>query len=126
MSIAEHPDEGISVSPAAFPNAPLATRGGATVPLSRFYDVKVRITAELGRLQMTLGELMELGPGVILELDRMVTDTVDVVAQGVRIASGEVVVVHDRYGIRITEIDTASTVAEGNLTADNKPNKPVK
>ena len=54
------------------------------------------------------------------------TDTVDVVAQGVRIASGEVVVVHDRYGIRITEIDAASTPAAGHMLTDSKPAKATK
>ena len=102
-------NDGIPVSPAAFPQAASTTRGSGTVPLSRFYDVKVKITAELGRMTMPLGELMELGPGSVLELDRTVSDWVDVVAQGVRIASGEVVVVNDRYGIRITEIDAAAT-----------------
>ena len=102
-------NEGVPVSPAAFPQATSTAKGNTTVPLSRFYDVKVKITAELGRLTMPLGDLMELGPGSVLELDRTVSDWVDVVAQGVRIASGEVVVVNDRYGIRITEIDAAAS-----------------
>ena len=106
--------EGVPVSPADFPQAPPSGPITAKVPLSRFYDAKVRITAELGRLQMPLGELMELGPGAVLELDRTVNDALDIVAQGVRIAGGEVVVVHDRYGIRITEIDEShAEVASG-------------
>ncbi len=99
------------VSPAEFPQAQNSGKVVSSVPLSRFYDVKVRITAELGRLQMTLGELMELGQGSVLELDRTVSDPLDIVAQGVRIAGGEVVVIQDRYGIRITEIEDVAPVS---------------
>lgn len=115
------PADKVSVSPAAFPAAQPGERIAAPAALSRFFDVRLRITAELGRVQLSLGELLELGPGSLLELDRSVTAPLDVYAQGVRIAAGEVVVVHDRYGIRITELDSQGLSPTEQLAAGNHP-----
>lgn len=67
-------------------------------------DVTVTITAELGRTMMPIGEVLKLGVGSVLALDRSVAEPVDLVVQGVRLARGEVVVVGDHFGIRIKEI----------------------
>jgi flagellar motor switch protein FliN/FliY len=75
--------------------------------IDRFYDVSVSISAELGRVSMPLGELLRLGEGAVVKLDRPVSAPVELMAQGVRVALGEVVVVDDCFAIRIREIQAA-------------------
>lgn len=76
--------------------------GGAG--LENLQDVSVTVAAELGRATLTIGEVLKLGIGSVLELNRSISEPVDLVVQGVRIARGEVVVVEDRFAIRIKEI----------------------
>ena len=80
---------------------------GAAAPIDRFFDVNITVWAELGRVSMSLGELLKLGEGSVLKLDRPVSAPVDLMAQGVRIARGEVVVVDDSFAIRIKEITSS-------------------
>ena len=79
--------------------------GGAS--MDRFFEVNVSIWAELGRAAMPIGELLQLGEGAVLKLNRAVSEPVDLVAQGVRVARGEVVVVDDCFAIRIKEIENS-------------------
>jgi len=97
------------VHPVEFPN--LGDRPAATgrVPLQRFYDVNVEVSVELGRVTLPIGDLLRLNEGAVLELERSLSEPVDIVAQGVRLARGEVVVVEDRYAVRITEIENGDT-----------------
>jgi flagellar motor switch protein FliN/FliY len=73
-------------------------------PLDRLLDVSVTVTAELGRVTLAIGEVLKLGVGSVIELDRPLSEPVDLMVQGVRLARGEVVVVDDRFAIRIKEI----------------------
>ncbi len=78
--------------------------GTRTGSLSQLLDVSVCVTAELGRVTMSIGEILKLGPGSAVGLDRNVSDPVDLLVQGVPFARGEVVVIDDRFAIRIREI----------------------
>ncbi len=80
---------------------------GAGTPIERFYGVNVSVWAELGRASMSLGELLKVGEGSVLKLDRPVSAPVDLMAQGVRVARGEVVVVDDHFAVRIKEIESS-------------------
>ena len=96
-------DSGPSVNAAEFTS--LQERlvpGGGT--MDRFFEVRVNVWAELGRIEMPLGELMQLGEGSVLRLNRPIGEPVDLVSQGVRLARGEVVVVDDTFAVRIREI----------------------
>src|SRR5262249_14271589 len=73
-------------------------------PLDSLLDVSVLVTVELGRASLTVNEVLKLGVGSVVELDRLVLEPVDLMVQGVRLARGEVVVVGDRFAIRIKEI----------------------
>ncbi len=73
--------------------------------LDRFFDVSVTVSAELGRVSMPLGEMLRLGTGAVIKLDRPVSAPVELLAQGVRVALGEVVVVDDCFAVRIKEIE---------------------
>ena len=88
--------------------APLQdSEAGDETSMDRFYDVNVTVWAELGRVTLSLGELLKLGAGSVLKLDRPVSAPVDLMAQGVRVAKGEVVVVDDCFAVRIKEIESS-------------------
>jgi flagellar motor switch protein FliN/FliY len=80
--------------------APVARRGG----LDMLHDVEMEVSAELGRTRMSVRELLSLNPGAIVELDRAAGSPADLLVNGRLIARGEVVVVDENFGIRITEI----------------------
>lgn len=88
-----------------FPTASPVEGTSQKLPLQRFYDVNVTVSVELGRVEMPIGEMLQLGESAVVELSRSVSEPVDILAQGVRIARGEVVVVEDRYAVRITHIE---------------------
>jgi flagellar motor switch protein FliN/FliY len=67
-------------------------------------DVEMGVTAELGRTRMTVKELLALTPGSVVELDRMAGSPVDVLVNGTLVARGEVVVIDEEFGVRISEI----------------------
>ena len=71
---------------------------------SRFSEVQVVLSAELGRTHLTLEELMGLEEGAVVELDREIGAPVELIAQGVSVGNGEVVVIEDRFAIRIKQI----------------------
>ena len=91
------------VHPAEFPEA-TPRRSSVPSSLERFSDVRVAISVEIGRVTMNIGEMLQLGEGSVVELDRDLTEPVAVMAQGVQIASGEVVVINDRFAVRITDV----------------------
>lgn len=94
-------------TPSAPPSVALA---GAThlsaVPsgLELLHDVELGVTAELGRTRLLLREVLELVPGSVIELDRAAGSPVDVLVNGTLVARGEVVVIDEEFGIRITEV----------------------
>jgi flagellar motor switch protein FliN/FliY len=88
-----------------------AAASGANLSLNHLLDVKVTLTAELGRLVMPISEILKLAPGSVVEMRRQVADPVDLYVQGVRFARGEIVVVGDHFAIRILEIEEANRPA---------------
>ena len=81
--------------------------------LGRLVDVAVEVSVELGRARVTLGEAMALGPGAVVPLDRTAGQAVDLLVNGQLVARGEVVVVDDVYGLRITEAVTEASPEQG-------------
>ena len=85
----------------------VATRSAGGAPrggLDMLHDVEMEVSAELGRTRMSVRELLSLTPGAIIELDRAAGSPADLLVNGRLIARGEVVVVDENFGIRITEI----------------------
>ena len=72
-------------------------------------DVSMRVTVELGRTRMQLAQILELQHGSVVELDRLAGDPVDVFVNDCMVARGEVVVVDDKFGVRITEMVSSKT-----------------
>ena len=88
------------------PNA--ASGAGQEMNLNLILDVAVTLALEVGRARMPVRELLQLAPGAIVELDRLASEPLDVLVNGVRIARGEVVVVNEKFGIRLTDVVSAS------------------
>lgn len=83
--------------------------GGAADPegfgdLQRLTEVTVEVAVEVGRTRMSLGETLALGPGSVVTLDRLADMPVDLLVNGRPIARGEVVVIDEQFGLRITEV----------------------
>jgi flagellar motor switch protein FliN len=85
--------------------------GAAVTELERLTDVLVELAVEVGRTRMTLGETLALGPGSVVTLDRLSDKPVDLLVNGRPIARGEVVVIDEQFGLRITEVIGAEPVA---------------
>jgi flagellar motor switch protein FliN/FliY len=72
--------------------------------LEAVFDVPVQVSAVLGRSKMDVAELLKLGPGTVLELDRRVGEAIDIYVNNRLVARGEVVLVEDKLGVTMTEI----------------------
>jgi flagellar motor switch protein FliN len=80
--------------------------------LSRLSDIPMELSVEIGRTHMTVGETLDLRVGSVVALERLAGQTADLLANGTAIARGEVVVIDEQYGLRITEILDSQQDAE--------------
>ena len=67
-------------------------------------DVPLEVTVELGRTSKSISEILEFAPGTIIELDKIAGEPIDILVNGKFVAKGEVVVIEESFGIRVTEI----------------------
>ncbi|WP_435953062.1 flagellar motor switch protein FliN [Dryocola sp. BD626] len=81
---------------------------GSMQDIDLIMDIPVKLTVELGRTRMTIKELLRLSQGSVVALDGLAGEPLDILINGYLIAQGEVVVVADKYGVRITDIITPS------------------
>ena len=94
-------------APAAFPNfAPASSITPAGNDINMILDIPVQLTVELGRTRIPIKNILQLAQGSVVELDAMAGEPMDVLVNGFLIAQGEVVVVNDKFGIRLTDIVT--------------------
>ena len=112
---ADTEDEPESEAPQAKPASddvfrPLSAEKSATPSrdLEMIMDIPVKLTVELGRTKLTIKQLLELAQGSVIELEGLAGEPMDILINGYLIAQGEVVVIEDKYGIRITAIITPS------------------
>jgi flagellar motor switch protein FliN/FliY len=75
-----------------------------TSNLDFILDIPLEITVELGRTKMMIHDLLKLGQGSVIELGKLAGDTLEILANNRLIAKGDVVVMNDKYGIRLTEV----------------------
>src|SRR5262245_18841520 len=78
--------------------------GHSAADLEAVFDVPVKVSAVLGRARMEVGDLLKLGPGAVLELDRKVGEAIDIYVNNRLVARGEVVLVEEKLGVTMTEI----------------------
>ena len=67
-------------------------------------DIQLRLTARLGQMEMPIGDIMKLAPGSVIDIDRFVDEPVELVVNDRPIARGDIVVVQENFGVRISEI----------------------
>jgi flagellar motor switch protein FliN len=89
------------VFPELSPEASTVPAGGR---LDLVLDIPVQLTVELGRAKIAIRNLLQLAQGSVIELDRLAGEPMDVLVNGCLIAQGEVVVVNDKFGIRLTDV----------------------
>jgi flagellar motor switch protein FliN len=104
-----------SVAPAAFANFSQGlqhTQSGksdsANTDINMILDIPVQLTVELGRKRIAIKSILQLAQGSVVELETLAGEPMDVLVNGYLIAQGEVVVVNDKFGIRLTDIVTPS------------------
>ena len=112
-AVADHPVDVPAIEPA--PDAPPESDAGriAMRPLETLSNVELAVTVELGRTHLLMKDLLSLRPGSVVELDRHVGSPVDVYVNSTLLAHGEVVVVDDELGVRITAIDSGADDSSG-------------
>ncbi len=92
------------VAPVAYPDLGAGQAPAAPGDLDLLRDVDLTMTVELGRVQLKVRDLLRLGQGSVIELNRSAGAPVDVLVNGSLVARGEVVVVDDELGVRVTEL----------------------
>jgi flagellar motor switch protein FliN/FliY len=90
--------------PVAFPSLDEMPPAPGGSDISLLLDVPLQVTVELGRTQLRIREVLELVPGSIVELDKLAGEPVEVLVNGKQIARGEVVVIDEEFGVRITDV----------------------
>lgn len=99
---------GSEVKPLAFPQIEGSGSSSDRGSIDLLLDVKLPIAVELGRTDMPIREIMEYCPGTVIELNKMAGDLVDILVNGRLVAQGEVVVVDEHFGVRITHLVSPS------------------
>jgi len=101
-----------TVAPASFTqfsnNVQVNAPPGAANDINMILDIPVQLTVELGRTRIPIKHILQLAQGSVVELETMAGEPMDVLVNGYLIAQGEVVVVNDKFGIRLTDIVTPS------------------
>lgn len=95
---------GPDVAPVAYPDLGPGTEPGRRADLDLLADVDLAVTVELGRVRLKVRDLLRLTEGSVVELDRAAGAPVDVLVNGSLVARGDVVIVDDELGVRITEL----------------------
>jgi flagellar motor switch protein FliN/FliY len=85
-----------------------STNGEARNDIDLILDIPVQLTVELGRTRIPIKHILQLAQGSVIELDAMAGEPMDVLVNGCLIAQGEVVVVNDKFGVRLTDVTTPS------------------
>jgi len=99
---------GDQVAPATFANFAAGPAPAAANDINMILDIPVQLTVELGRTRIPIKHILQLAQGSVVELDALAGEPMDVLVNGYLIAQGEVVVVNEKFGIRLTDIVTPS------------------
>jgi len=98
------PEQHVSVQPAQFAPLRQTTIHAVDSNIDMIMDVSLQVTVELGRTRKLIREILELAPGSVVELDKLAGEPVDILVNGKIVAKGEVVVIDENFGVRITGI----------------------
>ena len=99
------PSEAVNYQPAQFQSfSPNVNPIAGNENINLIMDVPLQVTVELGRTTKSIAEILDFSPGTIIELEKLAGEPVDVLVNGKFVAKGEVVVIEESFGIRVTEI----------------------
>jgi len=102
--------------------ATAAATGGATIPAKKsantrtldfLMDVALQVSVEVGRARMTINDLLQMGPGSVVELEKLAGEPLDIFINGKAVARGEAVIVNEKFGVRLTDIISPEERVEG-------------
>ena len=105
QQVQQQVQQSVNIQPAQFQNfstVQQAVQQPANIGL--IMDVPLKVTVELGRTTKSISEILDFAPGTIIELDKIAGEPVDVLVNGKFVAKGEVVVIEESFGVRVTEI----------------------
>lgn len=95
-------------APATTKKAPSSTR-----TLDFLMDVSLQVSVEVGRARMTINDLLQMGPGSVVELEKIAGEPLDIFINGKAVARGEAVIVNEKFGVRLTDIISPEERVEG-------------
>lgn len=108
MNDNQSPETENGVSPAQFTNLQADNNINTDLDLDVILDVPVTLSLEVGRARLPIRNLLQLNQGSVVELERGAGESLDVFVNGTLIAHGEVVVINDRFGVRLTDVVSPS------------------
>ena len=86
---------------------------GSGYSLDILLDVALQVTVEVGRARMTIQDLLQLGQGSVIELEKLAGEPLDIYVNGKQVARGEAVIVNEKFGVRLTDIISPEDRVEG-------------
>lgn len=101
---AENDEAGHELDPASIEDSPFAVGASDSSNLDVVLDIPVRLSMEVGNTSISIRRLLQLNRGSVVELDRQAGEPLDVLVNGTLVAHGEVVVINDKFGIRLTDV----------------------
>ena len=105
--------EGVAEAAAEVASAATAMKKGAGHTLDFILDVTLQVTVEVGRARMTIQDLLQLGQGSVVELEKLAGEPLDIFINGKQVARGEAVIVNEKFGVRLTDIISPEDRIEG-------------
>ncbi len=106
MDEQENTEKKVTISSIEIPEFPSTSNPTKEKEMQFLKDIPVTITVELGRIQMPIEEILQLGPGSMVMLKRQVNEPIDLLVNGKLVGRGEIIAVDESFGVRITEIIT--------------------
>jgi flagellar motor switch protein FliN/FliY len=90
-----------------------AKKGTNTRTLEFLMDVALQVSVEVGRARMTINDLLQMGPGSVVELEKLAGEPLDIFINGKAVARGEAVIVNEKFGVRLTDIMSPEERVDG-------------
>jgi len=116
LATTEENNDGVDVNIPDFSELVASSPTGVDPKMDLLYDLSLPVSIELGRTNMLIRDVLKLGRGSVVEFDKLVSEPVDIIINGKKIAEGEVVVIDKHFGIRITTLVDATNTGRARRT----------
>jgi flagellar motor switch protein FliN/FliY len=111
--VAEAAGEVAEAATAAAATSQAAPKKGSARTIEFLMDVSLSVSVEVGRARMTINDLLQMGPGSVVELEKLAGEPLDIFINGKPVARGEAVIVNEKFGVRLTDIISPEDRVEG-------------